>query len=179
MKKSILTLAVWLMAAMTVMADQLTQQQAEEAAMAFLSKQNKPTANRQLKLAQHRLLAPAATQQGTAYYVFNIGQEQGYVVVSGDDHTQPILGYVDEGSFNHEELPPHVKAWFDGYADQLDYLARTGGKNERPRLKVERNAVKPLLKSIWNQGSPYNNMCPIDPTTSEQSGNAIAIPRLT
>ena len=28
------------------------------------------------------------------YYVFNAGGDNGYVIVSGDDRTEPILGYV-------------------------------------------------------------------------------------
>ena len=38
--------------------------------------------------------------QSAYYYVFNAEGENGYVIVSGDDRTPAILGYVDNGSFD-------------------------------------------------------------------------------
>lgn len=35
-----------------------------------------------------------------AYYVFNVGSGDGFVIVSADDSTMPILGYCDHGSFD-------------------------------------------------------------------------------
>lgn len=170
MTKSIITLALWLFTATAIMADQLTLQQAEEAAAAFLNKQSKPAAGRQLRLAQREQMTPiSGVDEATAYYVFNIGQGKGYVMVSGDDRTEPILGYVPQGAYNPAELPAHIRAWFDGYARQLAFLSEQGeSMQQRPRLADEHEAVAPLLTTKWSQGDPYNNWCPIDPTTSER-----------
>ena len=40
----------------------------------------------------------APTEEEAYYYVFNAGGDNGYVIVSGDDRVEPILGYVDNGS---------------------------------------------------------------------------------
>ena len=35
------------------------------------------------------------TEKEAYYYVFNAGNDNGYVIVSGDDRVEPILGYVE------------------------------------------------------------------------------------
>lgn len=49
--------------------------------------------------------------EATAYYVFNATSSQGskesgqgFVIVSGDDRTVPILGYADKGVFDPDRL---------------------------------------------------------------------------
>ena len=169
MIKRTLTLVSCLIIAITVMAGHVTPTQAEQAAQAFLNKKDGTQQSKRLRLARQQALTMNSTGDEAAYYVFNVGQDQGFVMVSGDDRTPAILGYAESGQYNQQQLPANVKAWFDGIAEQMAWLDRTEGKYERPRLKLERDAVKPLLKSTWNQGAPYNNMCPIDPTTSERS----------
>ena len=46
----------------------------------------------------------SANQEEEYYYVFNAGNDGGYVIVSGDDRVEPILGYVDQGSFDEHAL---------------------------------------------------------------------------
>lgn len=168
--KRTLTLILWLVTSMTMMAEHLTRQQAEEAAKAFLDRQKSSVHRGQLRLARQQPLHSAVTsEESTAYYVFNIGDDAGYVLVSGDDRTPAILGYAESGRFVSSELPSNMEAWLNSVADQIDYLVETDGRNERPRLRVERSAVSPLLHSTWNQDAPYNNACPVDPSTSERS----------
>ena len=104
-----------------------------------------------------------------ALYVFN-KPEGGWVIVSADDNAVSILGYSDEGTFN--EPTPSVAHMLDHYAEQIA-LARPLTEEEK-MLRAQRKsarkakaetAVSPLLEidSIrWNQGTPYNDLCPID-----------------
>ncbi len=48
------------------------------------------------------------------YYVFNINSTQGFVIVSGDDIVEPILGYSNQKSFDPDHIPAHVAAWLKG-----------------------------------------------------------------
>ena len=45
-----------------------------------------------------------------SYYVVNIGDDQGFVIVSGDDRFVPVLGYVPVGSFQ-DEHPDGLDYW--------------------------------------------------------------------
>ena len=94
------------------------------------------------------------------YYVFNAGQNQGYVVVSGDDRTAPILGYANHGTFDVDKIPCNMAAWLEGYAEQIKYI------QEHPEANVTRGDVlthanvSPLISTTWGQSEPYNNLLP-------------------
>ena len=99
-----------------------------------------------------------------AYYVFNAEDGNGYVIVSGEDNTDDILGYSATGSFDMESMPENVKAWLAGYAEQIammeGYVVQK--KNNAMQYSSEWTAVAPMLTTQWNQGAPYNNQCPLD-----------------
>jgi hypothetical protein len=59
------------------------------------------------------------------YYIFNRGNEQGFIIVSADSRTKKILAYSNEGHFDIEALAPEMKAWLDGYTEALSDLAMT------------------------------------------------------
>jgi len=110
------------------------------------------------------------------YYVFNAEGGNGYVIVSGDDRTPEILGYVENGSFDPENIPENMKSWLQLYADQIKFLADnniTVNKNAmRARARATRRSVPELLTTRWNQGRPYNITCPnyyLEDDTKESS----------
>ena len=47
---------------------------------------------------------------------------QHYTGVSGDDRTVPVLGYGETGSFDVDNMPENMKAWLQGYVDQIEWL---------------------------------------------------------
>ena len=101
----------------------------------------------------------SATQ--TSYYIFNASGNNGYVIVSGDDRTIPVLGYTDSGKFDPNHVPTNMKAWLENYAQQisvLDQLGISGQDLNTPR--PTRNSISPLITSHWDQGAPYWNHCP-------------------
>ena len=58
-------------------------------------------------------------------YVFNMSKG-GFVVVSNDDRTRPILGFSDSGSFDPDNMPANMQAWLQGYADEIAWLQQHG-----------------------------------------------------
>lgn len=93
-----------------------------------------------------------------AYYVFNAEGNAGYVIVSGDDRTDAILGYATEGNFVAEEMPANVQAWMQAYAEQM---ARLDEQALQQTAVLEQPAIAPMLTTYWNQGAPYNDACPM------------------
>ena len=112
--------------------------------------------------------AKRASQATTAYYyVFNIGNNEGFVIVSGDDRTTPILGYSDTGRFDETKIPANLKSWLEGYAQQIKALetmsdAQVAQCLAAPRRAAvpTRNSVAPMLTTKWDQARPYWNQCP-------------------
>ncbi len=97
----------------------------------------------------------------SSYYIFNTTNNRGYVIVSGDDRTTQILGYTDQGSFDPNKVPANMKAWLEGYEQQinaLDELGITGEAITTPR--PTRNSISPMITSHWDQAGPYWDRCP-------------------
>ena len=94
-----------------------------------------------------------------AYYVFNRTDNAGYLIVSGDDRTVPLLGYCDTGHFDPDNVPDNMRWWLSQYDHEMAYLRSHPELSARQLQPVSRS-VTPLLTCIWNQSAPYNNMCP-------------------
>lgn len=104
--------------------------------------------------------------QDNAYYIVNLAP-QGWVIVSADDAARPIIGYSMKGSLNGNNLPDNISHILNGYSRQIKYLADTEVSPQSQwstsvvyRQSRSGNAIEPLIKVHWNQGSPYNAYCP-------------------
>ncbi len=159
MKRTLLISMVLLMASV-VMAGPITREQARQKAAQFLVSQGKPAPR---SMSPAKVKASNGTEV-TQYYVFNIGQRQGFVIVSGDDRTDAILGWADEGELDTNNMPENLRAWLQGYADQLQWLEEhpDAPAQHAPRrtASATRQPIAPMMTTKWNQGTPYNTYCP-------------------
>ena len=151
---------------MTAWAAPVGKEKAMEEAAAFLAKKNPGNAGKQMRMATKRDRLITANDEAY-YYVFNVGENNGFVIVSGDDRTTPILGYADEGSFDIQKMPANMKAWLDGYAEQLKVLAEMSDETATKAMSAPRkaristrNSIAPLITTKWDQATPYWNKCP-------------------
>ena len=48
------------------------------------------------------------------YYIFNINQDEGFIIVSGDDEAIPILAYSVAGRIEASDIPPNFRKWIEG-----------------------------------------------------------------
>lgn len=109
------------------------------------------------------------TQNGrNCFYVIN-HSGGGFTIVSADDRLCPVLGFSENGSFDYDKMPPNMKWWLEGYEKEIDaYLKHDPTPQfvttDKRAAFVEREAISPMLTSLWNQTEPYNLMCPIDYT---------------
>lgn len=147
----------------------ITRQQAQQRAAQFMKQQGD---SRQLvPVTNVKRLAPrnfASVTASDAYYVFDRGTNEGFVIISGDDQTEPVLGYTDNGSFCYVEMPPNMREWLDGYARQI--TAIQSGANVVADAIPTHPKVPQMMKSKWSQGSPYNNACPYDAGSRSVTG---------
>lgn len=111
------------------------------------------------------------------FHIFNIGSNNGFVIVSATDRVKTILGYADTGNFNPENIPVNMLNWLKVYANEIAAVSILP-ENEVPQTKISvannintgfAAAVLPLLKNIkWNQNAPYNNLCPVINTSTNE-----------
>lgn len=109
----------------------------------------------------------------TNFYIFSF-EEGGFVIVSANYAAEPILGYGFKGKVPENIDNPAIKSWFDNYARQIDTLnyCKLKSHTVNPKwqeildnnyLKSANEGVEPLLTTAWDQGWPYNAMCPEEP----------------
>lgn len=105
-------------------------------------------------------------------YVFNRGDADGYVLVSGDDRAPAILGYADNGSFDATTIPDNMKAMLDDWSRQIAWLA-THSEARAVSPAPPARTIEPLLGEIsWDQGAPYNTKCPTVTQANVWGGDA-------
>lgn len=92
----------------------------------------------------------AQISQSHAYYVFNVEEDGGFVIVSADDRTEEILGYSDTGTFDTSNMPDNVKSWL-GYYEQV--IRSLGDLQIQTTPRSAQHAdIAPLVKTTWGQG---------------------------
>lgn len=167
--KQVLTTVMACLLSLWTYAGPISEQQALDKARSFLSsggssRRGMPRSATSLRLAAIRHYKASEQLMVPSLYVFNVGDNGGFVMVSGDDRTLPVLGYADQGSFTEKGMPDNLRVWLEGYEKQLAYLqekaipADAGMIAKAPRKA--KAAVSPLLTSTWGQGYPYHNSCP-------------------
>ena len=96
-----------------------------------------------LKLIENKIL--------NSFHAFNIGDSEGFILVSAIGENPMVLAYSDKGSLNLSNLPPQLKGILDnasGFKDGNNFSTRANG-----------NGV--LYQTVdWGQGTPYNNLAP-------------------
>lgn len=157
MKAKNIFLVAGLSMALSAAAAPLTPQQALERA-----RSNGPARMAAKIPASAKPVYSAKAESGTVgAYVFN-NPGAGYVILAADDVAYPVLGYSDSGSIDVNNMSPELKWWLGEYARQIEWANEVGVNTalRSPAYKEGRPAIPTLMKSRWDQGSPYNEQCP-------------------
>lgn len=146
-----------LLPTLSLCAGSVSEAEARQKVQAFLQQRGKKTSSQRVKLMKkgRRTGTPASS---VGYYLFNLGETDGFVIVSGDDRTTAILGYADSGSINEDDMPDGLRYLLEGYEEQM---ANIPDEVEAPLQTSSRAPIDPLIKTNWNQGNPYNYLCPL------------------
>ena len=149
-------------------AGSITEEQAREKARNFLQTRcSMPSGRRLAPSVMPRELHSTSISE-RSLYVFNVGDQDGFIIVAGDDRARPILGYADSGTFDGSRMPAALNEMLAIYARQIEMLGQTKAKSDSVSRQVRASRrtsgvmsdVAPLLTTTWDQGSPYNNYCP-------------------
>ncbi len=108
------------------------------------------------------------------YYVYNINTKDGFVIVSAEDATHPIIGYSNRGQFAIPKENNNFAWWMNCRKQEIIY-ARTNNisasaevtnewsgyiNNTQAKTRSAMSFVNPLVQTTWDQPYPYNTMCP-------------------
>lgn len=114
----------------------------------------------------------------TEFYTFTFNHGEGFVLVAADDCVTPVLGYSLDSPLSFGPMPANLRSWLDGYEAQIRFY-REQGAEPTPEIQAQwggkwavKNPVKTvdaMVKTKWDQGAPYNNLCPIKEGDSQHA----------
>lgn len=167
--KKFFTILLSIILSLNIFATKISKAEAVEVANTFIDNYN-------LNLNHFTIADLAYTELSKdnipVFYVFN-KEDKGFVIVSAQDFTIPVIGYSDENSFDIS-MPINIREMFDEYRNEIEFgilnnfIATDEVKQINDKIinnKVKNSkSVEPLLGEIkWNQSPYYNDSCPYDP----------------
>jgi len=109
------------------------------------------------------------------YYIINYGNNSGFVIISGDDSTKPILAYSDKNNFNITNKNNTSNKWLNNYKKFVVQESKNSKSKKTKQFTAEwkwlKNnsaqkktiAIMPLMDDIrYSQGAGWNRDCPLD-----------------
>lgn len=146
-----------------ISAKRLSADEAEQIATAFIRNGNTRLSGKHLpalNIPQLTLVArngTASRSSAPPYYIFNVADDNGYVIVAGDDRFNEILGYADSGNYLTSQTNPGLEYWLDCLAEEM--ASAQTNHSTMSRAPIEAPDVAPLLTTKWGQSEPYNRYC--------------------
>ena len=104
--------------------------------------------------------APSVSKrQAVDYYVFDVADGNGFVIVAGDDRARQVLAYGDH-SIDMTSVPGNVQWLLDQYAEQMEYLFNHPDAKPSRQTQGSESVVPQMLTTTWGQRTPYRDQCP-------------------
>ena len=170
----LLACLVWAWVSLALPAHPIDSVTARRTALRFVTQRGKTLSAKPVPARAARRIASTASED-SRYYIFDTEDDGGFVVVSADDRTVPILGYTDSGHYDEAQLPEALCALLDRYAEEIAGLDASETDVQVPETvtvdaaeadgsavtESARHYIAPLLTTLWGQGDPYNAQCPV------------------
>ncbi len=125
------------MCAVIVSADPVSKSVARQIAKNFLQGQGKTVKGEPARAP--RMKVDGRLNETAAYYVFNSSDNEGFVIVSGDDQTEQVLGYSMNGVFDEDNMPENLREWLQGYAEQIELISE--GKAMPAKVPIHSKSI--------------------------------------
>ncbi|MBO2523600.1 MAG: hypothetical protein CW336_07075 [Bacteroidetes bacterium] len=170
-KYQFLLIAIFALAIGKIYAGPVDAQRAQQLGQRFMS------AAKGSQQTNIQLVHTAATRGDVDFYVFNVGDNNGFVIIAGDDRVKPILAYSTTGCFNPNDVADGFNFTLNSFCEEIQYVRENNLKAtedivaewasvaENGFIKQDRDnriVVGPLLQTTWHQNFPYNSQCPED-----------------
>lgn len=137
----------------------------------FLNSKKLRVESAQLKLVKTGIDLKSSSQ-APAYYLYK-APSKGFVIVAGDDSVSPILGYSTRNDIDESNLAPNFKSWMQMWETIIESNRKQQTKASSKVAKAWMDVTAPaettsgpaamlLETALWDQGWPYNILCPSD-----------------
>ena len=112
------------------------------------------------------------TNDNIGMYIVHL-DPKGFIIVSAEDRTIPILGYSFSNTINTNNLPQQIRAILDSYKKSIKYIINNNIPQDtrasylldqylNNNFSSERDVreVTPMITANWSQGGGWNDFCP-------------------
>ena len=148
------------------------EKRARELATQFLAKKVTRGASVKLDLEWAGHDIKVATTRGAVVdadealmYIYNMADDQGFVIISGDDSVRPVIAYSTEGAFDVNDMADATRWMLSTWCEQIETTraANLPPINGNIIFDDSDNDLEELLYETakWNQGEPYNRLSPV------------------
>ena len=157
-RRGFLTLLMLMLSICPLLAQQVTKEGALAKANQFMSQLAVAANNRAPRSAPELALASTNTE----FYVFNDKTNGGYVVVSGEARMPDVLMYSYSGSYDETNVPCNMRMMLESYAKRVQFLQQhPEAQTAKRSARATKANIANLLGNCWyDQGDPYNRLCP-------------------
>jgi len=154
MRKVYLLLALFFVTGLS--AQPISEQDALQKAQDFLRGKSIVTSSKASSLRRS-----ASANPYKHLYLFNVEDNDGFVIVAGDSRAREILAYSEKGHLDYSQMPDNLKWWLGLYDEAIAAIPED---MPAPQAETDRRAAKPdvapMMNFSWKQGSPFNAHCP-------------------
>jgi len=148
MKMRIYSILVALLTLAPVWAREITCEQAQQIADDFLKGKCAKVDLLRSNAARIKAIGQSSTPE---FHIFNLSDNDGFVIVSGEDTTPAILGFSTEGHIYADSISDNLASHLDWLRQQIAYARRTGiGKSSKAAGPTSKKGMR-LLTPSWNQ----------------------------
>ena len=92
-------------------------------------------------------------------YIYNNAGGEGFVIVSGDDNTRPVIAFSYDGSFDVEDMPGGARYILSGWMKQIE-RSSDGPRMASSLYSVGSGGVS-YSTALWGQSAPFNLETPV------------------
>jgi len=174
MRKRVLSALAFIIACVSVKAGFVREDVAARYAQTVMGMASQPQPD---NISAQRVSGRGGKDEMPNYYIFN-NPDGGWVIISADDRTSPVLAYSDNGYFCSTDMPENLELWMDGVGQTIESIRKSDIKAS-PQVEAEWKQDRPLLAAggdrkvlqtaNWNQKEPYNMLCPVVKGENERS----------
>lgn len=166
--KKILSIICLLLVSTTLWAEPIGEQRAREIAEEFFSQHSTRAfmGDISLEWAGDTIGENSATGNDlntSLMYIYNRGNDAGFVIVAGDTNVTPIIAYSLDTTLDTDNMAEATAAILDAWCRQVENARETAKpiSGTTMRAATRSNDAIRYETAAWNQRAPFNNEAPV------------------
>lgn len=166
--KKILSIICLLLVSTTLWAEPIGEQRAREIALEFFSQHSTRSlvGDISLEWAGDTIGEQSATGSAlntSLMYIYNRGNNGGYVIIAGDTNVNPIIAYSFDMTLDTDNMAEATESILEAWCRQVESARKAAKPISGTTMRAATRSNDALLydTALWDQEEPYNLEAPI------------------